>query len=197
MQDKSKITLLLEESPSGTIRTAQVSEAGLHRSVLQNLVSEGEVYCYGRGIYVHKDAWEDDLYLLQCRYTRGIYSHETALYLHGYTDRTPARYTLTFPKGYNSAFLKEENVIIKRAIPENYALGITEMPSPSGNPIRVYDLEKTLCDILRGSSCDIQHITDAMRRYAASPTKDIHKLLQYAAQLRVQPKVRRYLEILL
>ena len=36
-----------------------------------------------------------------------------------------------------------------------------------------------------------------MKRYAASRDKDIHKLMQYAAQLRVKPKVLRYMEILL
>ena len=32
---------------------------------------------------------EDDFYLLQRKYGRGIYSHDTALYLLGYSDRTP------------------------------------------------------------------------------------------------------------
>jgi hypothetical protein len=36
-----------------------------------------------------------------------------------------------------------------------------------------------------------------MKRYVVSKERDIHKLLQYAQQLRVQPKVQRYLEILL
>ena len=79
----------------------------------------------------------------------------------------------------------------------NYPLGIIEIPSPCGNPIRVYDLERTLCDLLRGSGGDIQIINPAMKRYVVSKDRDIHKLLQYAQQLRVQPKVQRYLEILL
>ena len=43
----------------------------------------------GRGIYVLNSAREDDFYLLQRKYGRGIYSHDTALYLLGYSDRTP------------------------------------------------------------------------------------------------------------
>ena len=62
---------------------------------------------------------------------------------------------------------------------------------------RVYDLERTLCDILRGSGSDVQIVGEAMKRYAASKDKNIHKLMQYAEQLRVKPKVLRYLEILL
>ena len=96
------------------------------------------------------EASEDDFYLLQRKYGRGIYSHDTALYLLGYSDRTPAKYTMTFPKGYNAPSLKQENLIVKRVVPENYEFGRIKIESPSGNPIRIYDLERTLCDILRG-----------------------------------------------
>lgn len=197
MIDKEKIKELLEVSPDGTITAEQVTAAGLHRSILQELVENGEIYRFGRGLYVCSNAWEDDFYLLQRKYGRGIYSHDTALYLLGYSDRTPAQYTMTFPKGYNSPSLKHENINIKRVVPENYSFGVIELQSPCGNPIRVYDLERTLCDILRGSGSDIQVVGSAMKKYAASKGKDIHKLMQYAEQLRVKPKVLRYLEVLL
>lgn len=195
MTDKEKIKELLEASPDGTITAEQVTSAGLHRSILQELVGNGELYRFGRGLYVCSNAWEDDFYLLQRKYRRGIYSYDTALYLLGYSDRTPAQYTMTFPKGYNSPSLKQESINIKRVVPENYSFGITELQSPCGNPIRVYDLERTLCDILRGS--DIQIVGAAMKKYAASKEKNIHKLMQYADQLRVKPKVLRYMEVLL
>ena len=197
MNAKEKIEELLEASEDGTITAAQVTEAGLHRSVLQEFVKSGEMYRFGRGLYVRSSAWEDDFYLLQRKYGRGIYSHDTALYLLGYSDRTPAKYTMTFPKGYNAPSLKQENLIIKRVVPENYEFGRIEIESPSGNPIRVYDLERTLCDILRGSGSDVQIVGEAMKRYAASKDKNIHKLMQYAEQLRVKPKVLRYMEVLL
>ena len=197
MNTKESIEKLLESSKDGTITAAQVTKAGLHRSVLQSLVDSGELYRYGRGLYVKSSAWEDDFYLLQRKYGRGIYSHDTALYLLGYSDRTPAKYTMTFPKGYNARSLNQENLIVKRVVPKNYELGRIEIKSPSGNPIRVYDLERTLCDVLRGSGSDIQIVGEAMKRYAASKNKNIHKLMQYADQLRVKPKVLRYMEVLL
>lgn len=197
MNDKEKIRGLLEASTDGTITAERVTAAGLHRSILQELVGNGELYRFGRGLYVRNNAWEDDFYLLQRKYGRGIYSHDTALYLLGYSDRTPARYTMTFPKGYNSSYLKQESVNIKRVVLENYSFGVIELQSPCGNPIRVYDLERTLCDILRGSGSDIQIVGTAMKKYAASKEKDIHKLMQYAEQLRVKPKVLRYMEVLL
>ena len=193
----SKIKTLLNSTDDGIITTSQVEETGLHRSVLQKLVSTGELYRYARGIYIKSDTWEDEFSLIQHKYARGIFSHDTALYLHGYSDRTPAKFTITFPKGYNTPSLKKENINMERVIPKNYNLGITKVESPSGNPVRVYNLERTLCDILRGSGSDIQIVNSAMKHYASSKNKNIHKLLQYAEQLRVKPKVLRYMEVLL
>ena len=192
-----KIEELLEESQDGTITSAQVVDAGLYRGVLQGLLKKGEVYRFGRGLYVKSTAWEDDFYLLQRKYSRGIYSHDTALYLLGYSDRAPAKYTMTFPRGYNAVSLKNENLTVRRVLRENYEPGIIQIQSPSGNPIRVYCLERTLCDILRGSGSDIQIVVDAMKRYAASKYKNIHRLMEYAELLRVKPKVLRYMEVLL
>lgn len=62
---KETIKALLEASEDGTITAEQVTQAGLHRSVLQELVKSGELYRFGRGLYVRSGIWEDELYLLQ------------------------------------------------------------------------------------------------------------------------------------
>ena len=59
-------------------------------------------------------------------------------------------------------------------------MGIIEIESPCGNPVRVYELEKTLCDIVRGSG-----------------SEDLHRLMCYAELLHVKTKVLRYMEVLL
>ena len=197
MKKWETIDELIAAANDGTITASQVSDAGLNRSVLSDLVENGKLSRYSRGLYVITDVWEDELYLLQRKYGRGIFSHDTALYLHGYSDRTPLNYTMTFPKGYNTPSLKEEKLIVKRVIPENYSFGITEIRSPGGNPVRTYDLERTLCDILRGQGSDIQIVNEAMKRYVSSGDMNIHKLMQYAEKLHVKPKIMRYLEVLL
>ena len=127
MNNMGKVEKMVQSAPNGIITAAQLTKAGLHRGYLHDFVESGELYRFGRGLYVQSSAWEDDFYLLQRKYSRGIYSHDTALYLLGYSDRTPARYTMTFPKGYNALSLKQEDLIVKRAIPENYDFGIIEI----------------------------------------------------------------------
>jgi predicted transcriptional regulator of viral defense system len=180
------------------ITSQQITEAGFHRSVLSQLVESNDLERIARGVYLKPSAWEDEMFLLQHRFSKGIFSHETALYLHGMTDRTPARFIMTFPWGYNATSLKDENIAVKRTVKDLYRLGLTELNSPAGNVIRAYDIERTLCDIVRGNNaCDIQTVNQAMKHYAGSNAKDIQQLMEYAKKLRVKPKILTYMEILL
>jgi predicted transcriptional regulator of viral defense system len=197
MAEQGQIQSFLRNAGS-IVTSKQVTEAGFHRSVLSELVKANELVRVSRGAYLKPTAWEDEMYLLQYRFSKGIFSHETALYLHGMTDRTPARFTMTFPWGYNAASLKGENLTAKRVVKKYYELGVAEMPSPVGNTIKAYDIERTLCDVVRGNNtCDIQIVNQAMKRYAESKRKDIQKLMGYAEKLRVKPKVLNYMEVLL
>jgi len=191
------IEKILKEN-KGFITSAQATSAGLQRRILGALVADNSLYRVARGIYAMPDVWEDEMYFLQYRFSKGVFSNETALYLHGLSDRTPQAYTLTFPHGYNAAGLKKHNAKARFATPENYDLGIVEMPSPCNNPIRVYDKERTLCDIVKGNNaCDVQIVNQAMKTYAGSKDKDMAKLIAYAEKLRVKPKILRYMEVLL
>lgn len=193
---KQKV-MSLAESEGGYVTSRQVTQKGLHRSVLSELVKSGELVQCGRGIYMYEDNWEDEMYLLQQRYKRGIFSHATALYLLGYSERVPIKYHMTFPTRYNASSLKEENLTVTRVLDDKYELGIITLKSPMGNEVRTYDIERSLCDVLRGSGDDIQVIQFAMKKYAASKKRDVNKLMRYAKILRVEPKVRKYMEILL
>ena len=186
------------KSNNGFITSAQVTDAGFQRRTLSELVAAKQIYRLERGIYALPEAWEDDMYFLQCRYTKGIFSNGTALYLHKMTDRTPITYTMTFPHGYNTPGVKKKNIKSKYVTTEIYSLGIAEISSPSRNPLRVYDIERTLCDIVKGKNAfDVQLVNQAMKTYVEKKEKNIPKLMSYAEQLRVKPKVLRYMEVLL
>ncbi len=183
---------------NGIVTTAQVTKAGIPRRCLSAMVDSGIIYRVQRGIYALPEVWEDEMFFMQYRFSKGIFSHETALYLHGMTDRTPIRYTMTFPFGYNTGSVKKQGIVAKLSTEETYVLGIIMVSSPAGNPIKVYDIERTLCDIVKAHHrADIQVINQAMKTYARSKEKDIAKLMGYADQLRVKPKVLKYMEILL
>lgn len=182
----------------GFVTSTQITKAGVPRRCLTEMTEKGEIYKVDRGIYALPEIWEDELYFMQYRFSKGIFSHETALYLYGMTDRTPISYTMTFPSGYNTSNIKNQNLMAKLATKENYGIGITGVLSPCGNPLNIYDIERTLCDIVKiKHGGDIGVINQAMKTYATSRNKDIAKLVRYAEKLRVKPKILTYMEVLL
>ncbi|MCL1842707.1 MAG: type IV toxin-antitoxin system AbiEi family antitoxin domain-containing protein [Defluviitaleaceae bacterium] len=192
-----KVIAMIEKN-NGFITSAQITDAGIARRVLGELVKANKLYKAERGIYALPNTWEDEMFFLQYRFTKGIFSNETALYLHALSDRTPVAYTMTFSSGYNAQSAKKSGVTAKFAKPEIHELGVIEMPSPCGNLIRAYDKERTLCDIVKGNNaCEISIVNQAMKTYAASRDKNMSRLIEYAEQLRVKPKILRYMEVLL
>ena len=197
MTNAEKIMKIVKEN-NGTITSDEVTKAGLSRWSLKILVDSGKLERSARGVYILPELWDDEMYNLQVQFKRGIFSGETALFLNDLTDRTPNRYQMTFPIGYNVTSLKNENVKAIRTKEEFYGLGIITVLTPSGNPVRAYSREKTLCDILRGiSNTDIQIVSEAFKQYARSKEKNIPLLSEYAKILRVEKRLRSYLEVLI
>lgn len=197
MKHKGKLNQILEEN-RGVITSMQTSNAGIPRHILTKLVQEGTLVKVSRGIYIKEDTWEDEMYFLQYRYKKAIFSMDTALYLHGLSDRTPINYHVSIPTHYHSDHLKKENLKITYVDPKYYDLGIIEMNSPCGNKIMVYDMERTLCDIVKGNhACDIHIVNHAMKEYVFSKEMNLDKLYMYAGILRVKKKITTYMEVLL
>ena len=197
MKYEEAIKDLLEQF-NGLVTSSQVTKAGIPRRCLSRMVLEKKLVRAARGVYATPETWEDELYILQYRYSKGIFSHETALDIHGLTDRMSTKYVMTFPFGYNTSVLKDTVVTAKTCVKKLYALGIVEEATDCGNVVRVYDVERTLCDIVRGGkSLDIQLVNEAMKAYVYSGKKNIQKLMHYAESLHVKSKIQRYMEMLL
>lgn len=194
----TELIMQMAKKNNGMITTAMVVEAEISRGNLKYLVDKDLLEKATRGVYILPEVREDKFFNLQSRFKRGVFSHETALFLLDLTDRTPNYYYMTFPASYNLAKPKEENVRCSQSNKSLYNIGITILQSPSGNSVKGYCMERTLCDILRlQSHTNIQVITDAFKRYTKRPDKNIPLLSEYAKIFRVEKRIRPYLEVLL
>lgn len=194
----SKQILELAKQNNGVITTAMVVNAGFSRGSLKYLSDSGSLERASRGVYKLPEVWEDEFVNVQSRYKRGIYTLDTALFLCDLTDRTPARFYMVFPSTYNLSNPKQDGIICSGSKEPLYSLGVTEMTTPRGNVVRSYCAERTLCDILKPRNrTDVQVVTDAFKRYATRKDKNIPLLSEYARALKVEEKLRSYLEVLL
>ena len=197
MNISDQIIQLAREN-NGVITTSDLSEKGILRGNLKKLVDTGKLEKTARGVYILPEIWEDEFVNLQARFKKGIFSNETALFLWDLTDRTPNRYDMTFPDNYNVTNAKNEGISCSRVKREWYKEGEVQKKSPGGNKVIAYNMERTLCDILRKrSGIDTGVITESFKRYTARKDKNIPLLSEYAKIFRIEEKVRRYLEVLI
>jgi predicted transcriptional regulator of viral defense system len=182
----------------GIIETRKAAEHGISKAMLYKLCKEEKLYRIVKGQYILPDDMQDELLSISKRSRNIIFSHETALFLHGISDRTPFEHTVTAPSDcIPSAAIKSECKVyyIK---PELFELGKTSLKTPAGNEVLAYDLERTICDVIRSrNKLGTETFLAALKLYAASPKKDLNKLHTYATMMRVSNILRQYLEVLL
>lgn len=197
MEDIDKIRKLLKKN-NGTITTKEVETLGISSKILTRMIEKGIIERVARGIYIETDTLEDKYFITQAICKKGIFSHETALYFHDLCDRTPIKYQLTIPSYYNNTLIKNKNYQFFYLKEDLYEIGITEIRSPYGNKIKVYDLERTICDIIRNKKkIEIALFTDAMKRYAERKDRNSIRLHKYAKLFNIEDDLRKYLEVLL
>ena len=182
----------------GIIETKTAAQHGISKAMLYKLCKEEKISRIAKGQYILPDDLQDELLSIANRSDKIIFSHETSLFLHGISDRTPFEHTVTAPSGcIPSAAIKSECKVyyIK---PELFELGKATLKTPAGNDVPVYDLERTVCDVVRSRNrIGTETFLAALKLYAASPKKDLNRLNAYAKELRVANVLRRYLEVLL
>ena len=190
MNNKEKI-LNIANSNDGVVLTKQVTAAKIPRSTLTDLVNVGVLFPVQRGIYVTEDGYIDDFYLLQARYPKGVYSHETALYLQNFSDRVPVVPTMTFKYGTSTTRMKGEVKPI--IVSKDLDLGKIEIMR-NGSKITTYNIERTLVDLLKTRyNTDFEQFIPALKKYATSKNKDINKLFRYAQHFGVDIELQKYI----
>jgi len=119
------------------------------------------------------------MYTLQVKSKRIVFSHETALYLHELTDRDPLEWSVTIPAGYNGSNLREAGIKVYTVKKELHLIGVTELKTLYGRSTKVYDKERTICDIVRNrNNMDVAILNEGIKRYLYNKDKNILLKLQ-------------------
>ena len=184
---------------NGNIVTTQAAEAAeISRAMLSKLCKQGKLQRIAQGQYILAQEMPDELLSLSLRTQHLVFSHETALFLHGISDRTPFVHSITVPTGIGVSPSLQEECKVYRIKPELSNLGITAMQTPLGALVPCYDLERTICDLIRSrSKIGTETFLAALKQYAAHPKKNLNQLNVYAKKMGLTTLVRQYLEVLL
>lgn len=184
----------LTENTNGYFSLKTAAEFGITRWQLQELLRNGEIQKVSYGLYALKNVIPDELFITQLLSPRAIFSHESALFFNGYSDQVPFRYTISVPHGYISKNLSEQ-YDVRHVAKESAEEGINIIKSELGNDLRVYSIERTLCELLhKPSDLDKERFIPAIQKYLRSKNKDILILMHFAKMFRVEKRLLPYLE---
>ncbi len=197
MNGQKRIEYILQEQ-DGVITTADALKNNISKPVFLEYVKKMGLNKVAHGIYSSDEAWPDVFRQLQMRYPALTFSHESALYLHGVAEREPDPIAVTVKRGYHSSSMEQYSLKIYYMSVQNVELGLMEKESPTGHLVRCYNLERTLCDLLRSQrTVDYQELTNAFKMYVKRRDKNIPLLMRYGETFRVTKKLKAYMEVLL
>lgn len=179
------------------VSVQEAQRVGVSRALLSYWAKVGKIKRIAQGYYSLPGEIEDELVLISKRSPRLVFSHETALALHRLHNRIPERPTVTIPTGASVPRSISQNVVAYRIKPEWHDIGRTELSSFQGNVVPCYDLERTICDMIRSySRMDVESYAGALKSYAERKDKDVALLFEYAKRMKIEMKVHKVMEVL-
>ena len=193
----SEIRAVIEEN-DGIASLEQLQNAGISRMKVYAGLINGIINKESHGNYSMADNQPDEFRIIQSRSSRVVFSHATSLYLQGLMDAVPVLLDITVPQGDNVSKIKRDhdNTRFHYCKKDLWELGLTQIVTPRGFSVNAYDPERCICDMIRDKkNIDTQIYAQALRRYFSRHC-DSQKILEYSSQLKVEGKVRTYMEVL-
>lgn len=179
-------------SHDGYITNKKTKELGVPTIYLTRLVNDKRIARVARGIYALPNIFEDELFINFLRYSKIIYSGNTALVLNKMSTKSLKVIEANVPSNYNTHRIN--SIDVKRVNNDYYNIGKTFLKTEFGNYVPTYNKERILCDVFKDDSLDNEELN-----YAVKTAKEIginyDKLYEYSRALNVYEKIRYLLEI--
>lgn len=193
MSNVELIKKIIEEN-NGILLSRELRKKNIHLQYINQLEKSGYIEKVARGIYVKKERNVNEFFVIGERYKKGIFSYNTALYFHNLTDRTPLKFDLTFPRNIT---VHDELINVHYIENKYYMIGIEIKELQDGTKIRIYNKERTICDIIKSrNKMDPQILNMAVKEYFSQKDSNYILLMKYAKIFRIEKIIRYYSEVL-
>ncbi len=179
----------------GYIKTQDLKKMGFNNYNINDLLKKKILRKVAYGLYIDYSLEEDELYIYQLKYPLIIYSYNTAFYLHKISERIPHIYDVTVPRGKR---VKDKyNFYIHQVVGNIYQIGITEVLSPLGNPLKVYNLERCICDIIKKpSQLESELLNKIISRCFKENKIDVDLLIEYSKKFNIYKEIKTLIGVM-
>jgi predicted transcriptional regulator of viral defense system len=196
ISEQAVLTMILERG--GYARSRDLRAAGVHPGMLPALARSGRLVCIKRGFYALPDNEKaDDRFEALMAIPGSVLCLGSALSIHEIGTWEPPEIYLAVEAGRKVTVPEFLPIRLFHFAKGSFELGIITK-SGQGGRLRVYDAERTMCDLFRLKNLVGGDIAaEALREYLKHKERRIPRLLEYAEKLRVLGPIKKSLEVLL
>lgn len=195
---KQKIISIMRQL--GVVNTSDIVEQGLRKSDLYELVKEGDVRKMARGVFClsdYKISQYENLLIISKTYPSSVFCLLTALDYYGITTQIPSDVWCAFPHGTSPRSMQYpliEPIFLNK---KYYSMGLNHVDI-DGMPVKIYSIEKTLCDCFRfRSKVGINIAIEALKSAKEQNLIETQTLFKYVLECRIKSVINPYLEAIL
>ncbi|MFJ7680422.1 Abortive infection protein AbiEi [Peribacillus sp. NPDC097198] len=184
----------------GFAKTGDLMRFGINTYRIKELEVNGFITKLKQGLYRWVDypvSNNEDLVEVSIILPKGVICLLSALSFYELTTYTPWEYYVALPRKYNKSNIADYPPIKVVYFSDiHYFGGINEIDI-NGHNIKIYDMEKTLCDCIRyKDKIGVDIVKESLNEYMKRSDKNIEKLVDYSEKFRVKTKLQSYLEVL-
>ena len=178
----------------GYITTKEIENIGISKTLIPKLIKQKVLRKVAYGIYIDNNLIEDEFYILQKRFSNIVFSYNTACYLLNLSDRSPYKIDITTINHNNI----NEDLNIHYISKDKFDIGIIEIESPYTNPIKIYNAERCICDLLKNpNAVDLEVYNKIVNNYFKQKNKNLTTLEKYSKIFNVHKKFEYIMEVLI
>jgi predicted transcriptional regulator of viral defense system len=199
MKNYEKIVNFVNKK-NNIIKIDEFKEAKIGFYYINKLIEDNYISRIGKGLYGKNTSFNDEYFIIQNRYKNAIFSFNTALFFLNKTEVTPKIIDITIPNDYNVSSIDSTQIRLHYTSRENINLGVIKITSPFGNEIKSYNLERTICDIVKNENkcgLDIEQRNKIIRDSFINGNINGTTIIQYAKKLKCEKKIKAIMEVMI
>ncbi|MBN2050733.1 MAG: type IV toxin-antitoxin system AbiEi family antitoxin domain-containing protein [Spirochaetales bacterium] len=184
---------------SGYARTKEILDQGIHNIYLKELEKEGIIQKVKHGLYSLTDHENyNSMHEALLAVSNAIICMGSALAYYDLTTWNPTEVHLAIRHGRKIVLPVYPPIQLYHFSGKFFETGQTTIALESGHRIRIYDKEKTICDIVRyRNRIGIDIMKEALNEYVKQKDINLNKLYTYAGDLNIRSVLDTYLEVLI
>ena len=177
----------------------ELRSAGYSQYKINKLVNRGMLERINKKMYKNLEFSGDDsdYYYAYAYVPDGVICLMSAAVFYNLTTFRPDAIDVAIPRKAKVSTLPEwPSIRIHYYTDNRFEKGIQVIDN-EGNKFRIYDIEKTVCDIIfYREDVGIEETKEILKNYLGSSTRNLNKLIRYADELKCGDILKTYLEVL-